>query len=151
MGLKVLKFGGSSVADADQLSKIKAIVEADPERRYVVVSAPGKRHSNDNKVTDMLFMLKAQALPLNMKTMEFWPSWWIQEPCRACGVAGEAAEAPMGQPRTPLDRERIEPGVWNVFPAVDGDHMYLQGGLTRRHDVRAFYLGLLTLISAQGR
>ena len=61
MGLKVLKFGGSSVADAAQLSKIKAIVEADPERRYVVVSAPGKRHSNDNKVTDMLFMLKAQA------------------------------------------------------------------------------------------
>ena len=41
--------------------------------------------------------------------------------------------------------------AWNVFPAVDGDHMYLQGGLTRRHDVRAFYLGLLTLISAQGR
>ena len=61
MGLKVLKFGGSSVADAAQLSKIKAIVEADPERRYVVVSAPGKRHSSDNKVTDMLFMLKAQA------------------------------------------------------------------------------------------
>ena len=61
MGVKVIKFGGSSVADADQLRKIRAIVEADPERRYVVVSAPGKRHKNDNKVTDMLIMLNAQA------------------------------------------------------------------------------------------
>lgn len=61
MGVKVLKFGGSSVADAAQLKKIKAIVESDPERRYVVVSAPGKRNSNDSKITDLLFMLKAQA------------------------------------------------------------------------------------------
>ena len=60
MGVKVIKFGGSSVADADQLRKIKAIVEADPERRYVVVSAPGKRHKADNKVTDMLITLSAQ-------------------------------------------------------------------------------------------
>lgn len=61
MGVKVLKFGGSSVADAAQLKKIKAIVRSDPERRYVVVSAPGKRNSSDSKVTDLLFMLKAQA------------------------------------------------------------------------------------------
>ena len=54
MGVKVIKFGGSSVADADQLRKIRTIVEADPERRYIVVSAPGKRHKADNKVTDML-------------------------------------------------------------------------------------------------
>lgn len=61
MGIKVLKFGGSSVADAGQLRKIKAIVESDPDRKYVVVSAPGKRSSSDSKVTDLLFMLKAQA------------------------------------------------------------------------------------------
>ena len=60
MGVKVIKFGGSSVADADQLRKIKAIVEADPERHYVVVSAPGKRHKSDTKVTDMLITLSAQ-------------------------------------------------------------------------------------------
>lgn len=59
MSVKVLKFGGSSVADADQIRKIKAIVEADPERRYVVVSAPGKRFSGDSKITDLLIMLKA--------------------------------------------------------------------------------------------
>ena len=60
MGLKVLKFGGSSVADATQLSKIKDIIQKDPERRYVVVSAPGKRSSDDTKITDLLYMCKAQ-------------------------------------------------------------------------------------------
>ena len=59
MGVKVVKFGGSSVADADQVRKIRDIVMADPERRYVVVSAPGKRFSKDSKITDMLIMLKA--------------------------------------------------------------------------------------------
>ena len=61
MGIKAVKFGGSSVADGIQLKKIKEIVEADPERRYVVVSAPGKRFSGDSKITDLLFMCKAQA------------------------------------------------------------------------------------------
>ena len=59
MSVKVLKFGGSSVADPAQIRKIREIVEADPERRYVVVSAPGKRYSGDSKITDLLIMLKA--------------------------------------------------------------------------------------------
>ena len=60
MGIKVAKFGGSSVADGIQLSKLKEIVEADSDRKYVIVSAPGKRYDADNKVTDLLYMLKAQ-------------------------------------------------------------------------------------------
>jgi aspartate kinase len=52
--MKVCKFGGSSVADAGQIAKICDIVAADPERKIVVVSAPGKRHSDDIKVTDLL-------------------------------------------------------------------------------------------------
>ncbi len=59
MSVKVVKFGGSSVADPSQIKKIRDIVEADPERRYVVVSAPGKRYSGDTKITDLLIMLKA--------------------------------------------------------------------------------------------
>jgi len=55
MGLKTCKFGGTSVADAGKLRQVKAIVEADPERRYVVPSAPGKRSPDDVKVTDMLY------------------------------------------------------------------------------------------------
>ena len=55
MGLKVVKFGGSSLADANQFRKVAAIVKADPNRRFVVASAPGKRFSDDVKVTDMLY------------------------------------------------------------------------------------------------
>ena len=61
MGVKTVKFGGSSVADGIQLAKIKDIVEADKERRFIVVSAPGKRFDGDSKITDLLFMCKAQA------------------------------------------------------------------------------------------
>lgn len=57
--LKVLKFGGSSLADAAQFKKVKAIVLAEPERRYVVVSAPGKRFPGDDKITDLLYRLHA--------------------------------------------------------------------------------------------
>lgn len=53
----VTKFGGSSLADSAQFQKVQAIVDADPERRVVVVSAPGKRFSGDNKITDLLYTL----------------------------------------------------------------------------------------------
>ena len=55
MLVKVVKFGGSSLADAAQFQKVAAIIKADPERRYVVPSAPGKRFREDTKVTDMLY------------------------------------------------------------------------------------------------
>ena len=55
MGLKVVKFGGSSLADAEQFRKVASIVKADPNRHYVVASAPGKRYKDDVKVTDMLY------------------------------------------------------------------------------------------------
>ena len=55
MQTKVVKFGGSSLADAAQFRKVAAIIKAEPERRYVVASAPGKRFSDDIKVTDMLY------------------------------------------------------------------------------------------------
>ncbi|MDR0885681.1 MAG: aspartate kinase [Clostridiales Family XIII bacterium] len=58
MSTKVAKFGGSSVADDIQIRKIKSIVSADPARRFVVVSAPGKRYSTDNKITDLLYLCK---------------------------------------------------------------------------------------------
>jgi len=53
--MKVVKFGGSSLADAEQFRKVASIVKADPDRRFVVASAPGKRFSSDVKVTDMLY------------------------------------------------------------------------------------------------
>ena len=52
---KVVKFGGSSLASAAQMKKSADIIKADPQRRYVIPSAPGKRFDGDTKVTDMLY------------------------------------------------------------------------------------------------
>ena len=57
--LKVVKFGGSSLADAAQFEKVRQIITADPARRVVVVSAPGKRFSADHKITDLLYLCYA--------------------------------------------------------------------------------------------
>ena len=58
MGIKVAKFGGSSVADGIQLTKTKEIIRHDPDRKYIVVSAPGKRFEGDSKITDILYLCK---------------------------------------------------------------------------------------------
>ena len=57
MAVKVTKFGGSSLASAQQILKMQEIVEADEARKFVVPSAPGKRFSDDIKVTDLLYAL----------------------------------------------------------------------------------------------
>ena len=55
MEVKVLKFGGSSLSDGNQFKKVAQIIKSEPERRYIVASAPGKRFPDDVKVTDMLY------------------------------------------------------------------------------------------------
>ena len=57
--MKVVKFGGSSMADAGQYRKVRDILLADPERRVVVVSAAGKRFGSDHKLTDLLYLCYA--------------------------------------------------------------------------------------------
>ena len=59
--MKVIKFGGSSMADAGQYRKIRDIVLSDPERRVVIVSAAGKRFSSDHKLTDLLYLCHAHS------------------------------------------------------------------------------------------
>lgn len=58
--MKVVKFGGSSLADGAQLTKVLNIIKADPDRKIVVVSAPGKRFATDQKITDLLIKLAGQ-------------------------------------------------------------------------------------------
>ena len=68
MGIKVCKFGGTSLADAARFRQVRSIVEADQTRRYVVPSAPGKRHEQDRKVTDLLYLCHAhgrQSIPFD--------------------------------------------------------------------------------------
>ena len=62
MQVKVIKFGGSSLADAEQFKKVADIIREDPARRYVVPSAPGKRFKEDTKVTDMLYTCFEKAM-----------------------------------------------------------------------------------------
>jgi len=57
----VAKFGGSSVADAQQIRKLRAIIDSDPRRSIVVVSAPGKRHAGESKLTDLLYLCQEMA------------------------------------------------------------------------------------------
>ncbi len=57
--MKVVKFGGSSMADAGQYRKVRDILMADSERKVVIVSAAGKRHSKDHKLTDLLYLCYA--------------------------------------------------------------------------------------------
>ena len=56
------KFGGTSLADALQIRKAAAIIKSNPERRYVVASAPGKRFSDDIKITDMLYTCHKESI-----------------------------------------------------------------------------------------
>ena len=55
MALKVCKFGGTSVADGNVMNRVKTIIDSDKDRKYIVVSAPGKRYSGDIKITDILY------------------------------------------------------------------------------------------------
>jgi len=59
--IKVVKFGGSSLADASQFKKVRDIVLAEEERRFVIPSAPGKRFPKDEKITDLLYQCQKQA------------------------------------------------------------------------------------------
>ena len=69
--VKTAKFGGSSLSDADQFRKVAAILQADPTRRFVVVSAPGKRFSVDDKITDLLY----KCADLSSRREDFSPAF----------------------------------------------------------------------------
>jgi aspartate kinase len=56
MKVIVSKFGGTSLSDSFQMEKVRSIIESDKKRKYVIPSAPGKRFSQDNKITDLLYL-----------------------------------------------------------------------------------------------
>ena len=60
--IKVCKFGGTSMADANAMRQVKSIIESDASRKFVVVSAPGKRFKDDIKITDMLYKCNREAV-----------------------------------------------------------------------------------------
>ncbi len=108
MGAVVCKFGGSSVADADQVRKVESIVRADPRRRFVVVSAPGKRHKADEKVTDLLYR------------------------CHELAASGRDPSGPFGQVRERFLALARDLGVGGSFRVpVDEVEARIRDGATR--------------------
>ena len=69
--LKVTKFGGSSLCDSAGFSRVREIVLADPARRVVIVSAAGKRHAADHKITDLLYLCHAH-LQYGVSCWDLW-------------------------------------------------------------------------------
>ena len=69
--LKVTKFGGSSLCDSAGFSRVREIVLADPARRVVVVSAAGRRHAADHKITDLLYLCHAH-LQYGVSCWDLW-------------------------------------------------------------------------------
>ncbi|MBR4163033.1 MAG: aspartate kinase, partial [Solobacterium sp.] len=57
--IKVVKFGGSSVANSAQFQKVKGIIDSDPSRKFIVTSACGKESHEDHKITDLLYLCEA--------------------------------------------------------------------------------------------
>ncbi len=69
--------------------------------------------------------------------------WWEND-----GLVNTiSAKAPFDAPAKAYDEDNVEKGIWNVMPTYDGDHMSLQGGMTKMNDVKAFYVSLLSMIN----
>jgi len=112
----VCKFGGTSLADAAQIRKVAAIVNADARRRFVVVSAPGKRHANDQKITDLLLTcwhLAAQKLAYGE------PLGLIRE--RYSQIAQELDVPPVDEPLAEMEQElaRLAAGDGSTLASRD--------------------------------
>jgi aspartate kinase len=112
--MKVAKFGGSSLASAEQVEKVVAIIESDPKRRFVVVSAPGKRSSDDQKVTDLLL-----AVCTRLSAQEEITDLIEEIYARYTAIA-----APFGIEQVHLDRNWQSLAAIQTLPTQDNPHLY---------------------------
>ena len=102
--MKVVKFGGSSLASGETFRRVKEIVTSDPERKVVVVSAPGKRCSSDKKVTDLLYVCHAH-LRYKVEFDDIWENIAsrYREIAATCGLS-DAIEGALSEVREGLTR-----------------------------------------------
>jgi len=118
MSSKVAKFGGSSLADAAQILKVKEIIEADANRKFVVPSAPGKRSADDIKVTDLLYALHSAALHLD-DTKEIFAK--IKN--RFVGIRDELGLKTDIEARLDVILEDIKKGASKDYAASRGEYL----------------------------
>lgn len=117
--LKIAKFGGTSVATAAQLRKVQAIIDADPQRRLIVPSAPGKADAKDTKVTDLLYLcqqMAAQGQPLG--------AVWDSIARRFTGIVADLGLKLDLQPVLEEVRTRIEGGANADYAASRGEAIH---------------------------
>ena len=115
--IKVLKFGGSSLADAEQFRKVASIINAEPERRYVVASAPGKRYFEDEKVTDLLLLCHSLAEERNPFEETFRR---IRE--RFCGIITDLGLSLNIDKELDEVKTAIEHGIGKDYVASRGEY-----------------------------
>lgn len=113
----VCKFGGSSLASAEQFRKVRAIVEADPRRRIVVPSAPGKRDARDAKITDLLYLCHHAA-----SIDADFSSPFAQIVDRFAGIERELGLATGIEAQLERLREEFVRGVSADYAASRGEH-----------------------------
>lgn len=118
-GIRVAKFGGTSVATAAQLRKVKAIIDADPRRSAIVVSAPGKAHAKDTKITDLLYL----AHELGSKGQPIDPVW-SQVETRFLDIVRELGLALDLRPVLAEAKARIQAGATPDYAASRGEAIH---------------------------
>jgi len=118
VSIRVCKFGGSSVASATQLRKVRALVEAEPERRIIVPSAPGRRSDDDVKVTDQLYRCRELA-DAGEDLAEAWG--WTE--ARYLSIVEELALDLDLRPELDAVRARIEAGASADYVASRGEYL----------------------------
>ena len=118
--MKTAKFGGTSLADAARFRQVKRIVSADPELRFVVVSAPGKRSAEDKKVTALLYDCHAAVKTGTDPETAFAPVAYLADNDR--GKLFTACVAQLARFRAQLERDRQHA----VAVALDEDpHIFI--------------------------
>lgn len=103
--MKVVKFGGSSLASGATFARVKQIITSDSARRIVVVSAPGKRDAQDNKVTDLLYICHAH-IRYKVGFDDIWENiaGRYREIAKTCGLSMENVESMLSEVRTGMTR-----------------------------------------------
>ncbi|SUO20925.1 aspartate kinase [Streptococcus dysgalactiae subsp. equisimilis] len=122
--MKVVKFGGSSLASAQQLKKVLAIVKEDKNRKVVVVSAPGKRTPDDTKVTDALIAYyKAYKSGKDFQEPLNWISQRYQTICQDLGIDSQVGtditQSLEALAKLPIDHN---PFLYDTFLAAGEDN-----------------------------
>ena len=114
----VCKFGGSSLADASQVRKVAAILDADPRRQFIVPSAPGRRFAGDEKITDLLYLCHELALAGDSFQRPF-----DQIRDRYCGMARELGVAIAIEAEIETVRRQIQFGASRDLVASRGEYV----------------------------